>query len=142
MAVNGSGLTHRASGIAPSERSSSRDEAPEPRSFLAAESSRISEEAQQLQKLQQLQATDPEKFRKVASHISIALAAASKSQPGGESLRLNRLSDAFNPAAVASAPALPATATQHRFTKAYADQQRIEAGGDIEHIIGEALKQA
>jgi hypothetical protein len=56
------------------------------------------------------------------------------------------LAQAFNPAAPKAEkvePEMgPPTTGRHRFTKAYADQQRREAGGDVENIIGSALRQA
>ena len=143
MALRGSGGASEATGIAPTGWSPPKTEIAEPRPFITAELTDISSHAQQLQALQNLQVTDPAKFRAVASHISDALSAASKTQPSGESMRLNRLAKVFNPAAPTTDSDEPAaTPGQHRFTKRYADQQRSQAGGDVETIIGSALKDA
>src|SRR5690349_7512527 len=116
MAVQGSGAARRTSAVTSADWSSSRDEVTTPRSFLAAETSEISDEAKQLRKLQQLQEEGPEKFRSVASHISDAFSSASKSQPGSESSRLNRLADVFNPTAPIDEEAPPSVViAKHRF---------------------------
>jgi hypothetical protein len=52
-----------------------------------------------MKKLQDLQKSDPEKFKKVAAQIATKLRAAAKNQSGGSASALNKMADDFDQAA-------------------------------------------